>query len=475
MQAGPRTYTGAPVRALGEDRVSPGVDRGAPRLTRMSTTVLRVEVGYAILLVSAFVLPHWIGFDAWIPALAVAIGLACLHGLIAGRVPVLAPVLIAYLAVYVIAALHSDRDTFSWVEAGKYLAPPVLALAIAWACTGEPDSRRRIAVLAFVAVAIQLPVVFEQVISTLIDVGRDQAIFWVDTMVGLLGEGAPGTLTQVTLFAAVVLLACAYLEVVPARPAMVVALLFVSVGALSSTRASYAFAPLALGCLAAALWLTVSKSRPKPVLVLAAVLPFLVVPVLVGITQGLYPGANAPIESVEDLARNLESNQATDRGESADPEVALPGRGKQLTIAVDLATGGGVDDAFVGRGIGITRIKEAGLTGTGEVTSQLTREEQQTNATWIPRTLIETGFLGLLAFAGLLAYMVLLFWRNRDLAETRSLDGAMILAVPGIAALTFAGGFFNTILVVQPYATLFWALLGVALAIDAERSSARMR
>jgi hypothetical protein len=263
-------------------------------------------------------------------------------------------------------------------------------------------------------------------------------------------------------------LSAAYLRVLNPRWAAPAGLVLVFLGPVTSTRASYVFAPLALAALAALLWIAARQYRDKAVLTLATALAVLVLPVMFVATGALYPGANKPVSSLDSVLQYL--------GSQDDPEstTVLPGRGKQLTLALELSVAEGPDITLLGRGMGATRFKsESLLSRTGATTDPITREEQRTNGVWVPRAITETGFLGLLAFGGLLAYLVVVAWRNRSLLRSRTWDGVAILALPAIAALTLIGAFFNTILAIQPYATLFWSLLGVAIAIDAERTAAQ--
>ena len=48
-------------------------------------------------------------------------------------------------------------------------------------------------------------------------------------------------------------------------------------------------------------------------------------------------------------------------------------------------------------------------------------------------------------------------------------DGGLVLALPGLAALTFAAAFYMPALTVQAYATLLWPMVGVAIALDFHR------
>jgi len=472
MQNGARGDHGGGVPA------PPGQDSGERRVISFARVLVRVEIGYAALLVSAFVLPVWIGFAAWIPALVIAVAFAVGHALLARRRIVLPPVMLAYLGIYAAALVLSDSATFSLIEAGKFFAPPIYALAVAWAAF-EAQTRKRLVLLTIAAAAIQLPVVIVQTIDNLLQRGGD-AIDGVDFITGLLGDRTPGILTQVAILAAILVLSAGYLRLISLRQALLGGFALIMLGALSSTRASYVFVPLALGAVAMALWIVVRNPPDRRSLRAAVVAPLLAVAILILATGALYPGANSGLFGDGGY---VEETVERDPGLSTGEQIlrplnttVLPGRGKQVRVALELSVDGGADTFFLGRGIGATRFKtQAVLDETGASFDLLTRPEQQTNGVWIARVITETGYLGLLAFLGLLAYLVALTARNRELLRSPSWDGAVMLGLPGIAALTLTGAFFNTVLAIQPYATVFWALVGVAIAIDAQRRSASNR
>jgi hypothetical protein len=457
--------------------------------------VLRAELGYALLLVTAFVLPAtFVGYRAWVPALAVSTVVAGLAGWLSGRRPLVPAAIVGYLVVYVAAGVHSDPDTFSLIEAGKYFAPPVFALAIAWAAQNQ-TVRRALVLMAIGAVAIQLPIVIGQVIDLLIRYGS-VAFAQVDSVTGMLGTEQGGALTQVAIAAAAVVVAGGCTGVIGKRLATGGGIALISLAVLTSTRASYVLVPGVLLVLAVSIWVAGRAGRPSGLpawsVAIAAVLSM---PILILATGALYPGSNTGINSISGLVTSLDEGDQqlasvppppprpaptghgatggdTHGTKPATPEpppepTRLPGRGKQLTLALDLSDDEGIDTALLGRGIGSTRFKDDSVLSTrGTSTDPITRPEQNTNGTWLARTITETGYLGLLAFLGLLGYLVALFWRNRALQAEPSWDAAVILALPAIAALTLGSAAYNTILAIQPYATVFWALLGVAIAID---------
>jgi hypothetical protein len=478
--------------AIGEDSLRRSHAAKIPRAADAARKHVRVELGYVALLVSAFVLPEWIGYRAWVPALALATAFAMGHGLVSRRRPLLPAAMLAYLGVYAVAALHSDPDTFSVIEVGKFLAPPVFALAVAWAAQ-ERQVRRAMIVLAVGAVAIQVPVAIGQAVDAVVELGREDAVSAVDYISGLTGELQSAALSQAGLLAAAVILSAAYLRAIAPRWGIPLGLALAALTVLSSTRAGYLFAAATLGAIAVALWISSRQLSRRGLMVrTAAVLAIVIAPAMALATGAIYPGANEALTSPSGVTTALDEGDeqlreepvgsARQGGAAAAEEAAeeaaedrnptlLPGRGAQLTLALELSIQEGFDVALLGRGIGSTRFKDDSLLAHETVTfDRVTRPEQNTNGVWIPRTITETGYLGLLAFLGLIAYIVALWWRNREIVASPTWDAAVIVALPGIAALTLASAFYNTVLAIQPYATLFWATLGLAIALDSERS-----
>jgi hypothetical protein len=442
-------------------------------------------LGYGILLVSTFVVPYWIGFYAWIPALGLAIALAALQGWRSGRPPVIPLAMILYVGAYAIAGLHSDRATFSIIEAGKYFAPPVLALAIAWAAH-SPATRRNLMLLGVVAVAIQLPVVVVQAAHT-----TAQATAIPDYVRGLLASDQANVLGQVAILTAVLVFVAGSVGRIPLGWAIAGTLALVSFGVLCSSKVDYFLAPVVFGVTAVVLWLATPSHKPfRAPAVAATVCALAVFPVLYGGMDALYPGENNSLLEAQNLtpvqqeawkrsiqaSRAAQSNHASGSSHRNGGEqhvTLIPGRFQQLHLALRLSADRGPLAALLGRGIGDTRYKTQSLLGaSSEMTSDpITRQAQKTNGVWVARLLSETGYLGLLAFVGLELYLMLLWWRNRDV-DPRSWDSVVIYALPGIAAMTLMSALYNTALAIQPYATLFWPLLGIAIAIDNQRRSA---
>jgi hypothetical protein len=452
------------------------------RLLNARHAVAPVELGYGILLASTFVLPYWIDFYAWIPALCLATALAALQGWRSGRAPVLPLAMVLYLAAYAIAGLHSDPATFSIIEAGKYFAPPVLALTIAWAAQ-SPATRRNLVLLAVVAVAIQLPVAMAQAAHTVA-----QAVPNPDTVTGLLASDQSNVLGQVGVLAAVLVFVAGSVGKLPFRWALAGTLALLALGVLCSSKVDYILAPVGLGVTALVLWLeTPGRRALRAPALAAAVCAVAIFPALYGGMDALYPGENSSLLEAQNLtptqqrhwsasvrASHAGDQQSRSKANSAAGQkrlTVLPGRVRQLHLALRLSVNDGPVVALLGRGIGDTRYKRQSFLGASSAMTSdpITRREQKTNSIWVARLLTETGYLGLLAFVGLEAYLLVLWWRNRRVDPRSGWDSVVIYALPGITAMTLISGLYNTALAIQPYATLFWPLLGIAIAVDRQR------
>jgi len=87
------------------------------------------------------------------------------------------------------------------------------------------------------------------------------------------------------------------------------------------------------------------------------------------------------------------------------------------------------------------------------------------------RVLVETGILGMAAFAGLLGALAALFWRARSLLDeplTRGLASGMLAAIAGLMAHAIGTNTFILIRIMEP----FWLLTGLVVAAMAMREPA---
>jgi nicotinamide riboside transporter PnuC len=130
-----------------------------------------------------------------------------------------------------------------------------------------------------------------------------------------------------------------------------------------------------------------------------------------------------------------------------------------MRLAARLSVESGAAIAVFGRGLGSSEIRGVAYTES----SQIPRP-RRTATTWVGKALTETGWLGLIAFAGLLCWLIVLGWTLWGRRAAPVADRALGAALPGIAALTAAGAAYATILSVRGYSTVLWVLVGVAIA-----------
>jgi hypothetical protein len=142
----------------------------------------------------------------------------------------------------------------------------------------------------------------------------------------------------------------------------------------------------------------------------------------------------------------------------------LPGRAEQLRLAERRSHDGSVADLLIGDGMGTSKL-DPSITDPNAVPYP-----ERTGETWIGRVLTECGWVGLVAFFGLLGWLTILAWRLWS--RTSSEEVAILaLAFPVITALTVAGAAYTTILDVRAYSVAFWVLTGLLVgAVSADRT-----
>jgi hypothetical protein len=140
----------------------------------------------------------------------------------------------------------------------------------------------------------------------------------------------------------------------------------------------------------------------------------------------------------------------------------LPGRLSQLRLALRLSVHSGIVAGLIGRGMGSAQLDPA------YHLAQYVPAPQRTGSTSVGTLLTETGWLGLLAFVGFLGWLALLGTRIWRRASPGWPDKALGAALPGVAALTFLGAIFTTVLDVRGYSIVFWLFVGVALSAARE-------
>lgn len=143
----------------------------------------------------------------------------------------------------------------------------------------------------------------------------------------------------------------------------------------------------------------------------------------------------------------------------------LPGRLVQIKTALSVSVHSGLVDGLLGRGLGASTLQAA------YTTAPAVPKPERVGGTWIGVVLVDSGWLGLIAFALLLLWLLVIALRIslRRPAPQRASAWLMAVALPGLAALTLFGAVLTTILDVRGYSILFWVLvgLGVSAALDA--------
>jgi hypothetical protein len=428
-------------------------------------SISRIEIAYVVLLAVAVLGRARLGTSIWTPAEILVIVVVLVRGLSLGRRPTVPLFLAIYCGWFLVAAAQTHISGSELRSLGRYLLPPLLAVATA-AVARDPAVRRRIvvvllagALLAAVAIYVQ---VFVQGYSG-------------DQVTGTFGTGQANVLALVMMVPATVFFALAVERVRWPLVMLAAALVLASCGVLSSGRAVFAFVPAAFGAVVISYGFSARRSRGAR-RAMAMLLPVIALaPILVVVYQGLFPGRLAPISSVSNIQQYL--NQSNPGG-------ALPGRGIQLNTALDQAAAGGVETALIGRGIGVTRADipvaantnlpgsavSLSITATNPTNERgLLTPVQQTSGLWVGVILTETGWVGVALFIALLVYLIVLGRRTRDLLPSGSLDRGLMIALPGLAWLTLLGGFYISVFWDSSYDAFFWPLVGVCIgiAIDA--------
>jgi hypothetical protein len=427
----------------------------------LAASLIRVELAYAMLFVVALIAPAVIGYGAWTPVTLLVIGIVALRELLKGRlIPLWAP-LLAYSAAYVLIAIHGGYNAALPQALLKYLLPVALALATA-AAAADPLVRRRLLMLLGAAIAVQVVVAASQAVQGIGTYGRSNFEQFGDFVTGTLGTSASGLLTLISVALATVVFAMALERVWRPRVLMVVAFLLAGIGVISVARAVFVFVPAAFGAVLLAGGFFARRSLGLRRVVTVGTVLLALTPGLVFAMSTLYPGVTQDINSVGKLRDYLFLNTA-----NSGP---TPERGAQLELSLGEFKRYDLGDGLLGRGAGYTWLESEPHFDSSTDYPIVLAPQEFANSVWVPRVLLEGGLLGVLAFAGLLLALVNLARRARPRMPAGTLDSAIMLAMPGLAALTFVAAFYLPVLASPPYATVFWSLAGVSLAISRTRA-----
>jgi hypothetical protein len=430
-----------------------------PRWSDILDGVGLAEVLVALLLASVLLVAFEAGNKAWPPALALLVVFAAVQIARRRRLPPIPLPLVAYVVVCALAAAHGGID--AKVEVWRYFAGPLTALAVA---TVVVTALQRLRVLVvFVALALlQIPVVIGQTIDKVVAYGRHATL--ADFVYGTLGANHAGILTLVTVAAAALVLAGWLSGALSTWTAIVLDAGLLSVAAFSATRAAPGF--VVVTCLAMLAALAVHGLGPPMRRLIGVALASVVGSAAVlGLMLAIYPNAFVGGFSAQEQTVLGHSQNSPQEVPRRSEDVAhrnaplLPGRLSQMRLAARLSVESGAAIAVFGRGLGSSEIRGVAYTES----SQIPRP-RRTATTWVGKALTETGWLGLIAFAGLLCWLIVLGWTLWGRRAAPVADRALGAALPGIAALTAAGAAYATILSVRGYSTVLWVLVGVAIA-----------
>jgi O-antigen ligase len=430
----------------------------------------------AALLVSAFYLVPVAGNGPWSAALVAT----CLGGGVAlitrraaiGWIPL---VLVVYIAIYALSGLVAGHGGGS--DVARYVVRPAALVALSLMLTTS-DARRRVLILL---IALTLPqVVFEavQAINARIDLGENAGA-GADGVTGTFGDygGGPAGLVASALMclaAGLVLARC-----IKPRTGLLLAVPLLLIQILTATRAAVVFVPVALVALIGAALIVGRGRRWRPTLAGIAVVAALSAPLIYAGTIKLYPGSFTGAFSNQ--TSSFLGNGVKPTGEAGDSDPlhdsvtgeyngpkgvsVLPGRFQQIKDAARLSKDGGVKVLLTGRGYGVAAVDEEATVFT------YLPPERRVGVTWIGKILAETGWLGLLAFLGLLAWLAAIGFKLAQRAS--GWDRALGFALPGIAALTLVGAAYTTVLDVRPYSAAFIVLAAAGIAAVRDVNAAR--
>jgi hypothetical protein len=440
-------------------------------------------VAVALLLAAVLWVPSLLGVRTWPVAFALLALLAAYRVVSQRRLSPIPVVLVAYVGVYAVAAVHGGTVTPS--EGARFFLRPLLALAVA-ALVTTAAQRRWVLVLVVLFAASQIPVTAWQAFDNVRTYGRGATIA-ADSVTGTLGASQAGIVALVALAAATLVAGGWLAGVLRTTPAAVAALALLAIGAFSSTRAVVSFVVLVALAIAVAV-LAFGHDRPGARKVLALFGASIIASAAVyGGTRALYPDAFAGVfssqmtnviggaaaQGVRQPAkrparhgkRKTGTKSTHGKPRAAPPPASLPsgtallpGRVAQVRLALRLSLHSGLAIALVGRGFGTSAVDPS-----YHVASDVPLPER-TGATWIGFLLTETGWLGLIAFVvliGAIAWWGRTLWRR---AQPATADRAFGAALPGLAALTTLGAVFATVLDVRGYSIVFWILVGVAIS-----------
>jgi hypothetical protein len=345
----------------------------------------------------------------------------------------------------------------------QYVDGPALAIVTGWAARSV-RLRRTLLVMPIPLALVQIPVTIGQSAGFVSSLGASAFGSFGDFVTGTLGSSQTGVITLVCVAAAVVITAMALEGQVKRLPALAACVGLLFVGVLAVARVVLFAAPIALGAVMVTQGMIASGSAKVRAVLLAVLTVAIVAPGLVLASDALYPGSTNDISSFSKIEAYLLS-----------PAAGHAERGLQLTQATALARTDGPWKAFLGHGIGATRLDAIGRVNDPGAAGLILTQAQQDSDVWVPRLLVEGGYALVVAFFVMLAGLWRLAIRARARAEPGSFDSAAALALSGMIPLMFLASFYVGAPVEPTIALGFWTLVGLNIAIaSGPRSQLRL-
>jgi hypothetical protein len=422
----------------------------------------RVEIMFAALFLSAFIAPAFIGTRGASLLIVGATTFLLLRALAAGQPIVGAWFLVPYALVYLIAAAHGDGNASVINSLAKYLAYPAFAVAAA-SVLQTSALRQRVLTIMLLVMAAQAPFVISQALGGISLYGASNGGKFGDFVTGTLGSFGSGRIAQVGVLGATVLFALAIERIWKPKLLAAGAVLFLAFGVFSIARAVFFFTPVAFGAVVIASAVYARRSIRARRLIAVSFIFLLATPALALAMSTLYPGVNEEISSaakIQDYLFNRTSGNAKERG-------------GQITTAVSIATNDSFGRLLLGAGPGTTWVGSDPHLPLPEDNPFTLTNEQGTAGVWYGKVLVEAGVLGLLAFFGLLAATIDISRRTRHRTAPGSFDGALLVAMTGVAALALIASTYSSTLDEPSFAVPFWTMLGMTLAIAHSNSRQR--
>lgn len=414
----------------------------------------------------------------WTYAEAFLVAVVFIRDVARQRRPKIPAILALYLGWFVVMLAHGSFHSTQRHALINFVLPPLVAVATATVCR-DRSVRRRITLLLLASALIEMLVIWgESGLWFGFHISNTNA----DALTGTTGPYTANLIGYVMVLPGTIFLALAVERVWRPKLMLLVAVGMALCGILTQSRAVFAGVPAAYGAVLLTYGFSWHRSRGArralALLIPAAILvPAMVVAYEFVNPQGL---SGSDLTTVAGIKQYLNAQH---------PGGALPGYAVQLRTALRRSVAGGPITFATGRGLGaandsMSQLPPVNLGGGTNVSSAITSTntsdlypfldaDQRTGGIWFGIVLTETGWIGILLFLSVLAYMTLLGRRTRTSVASGSLDRAVLVALPGVALLTLLGSVYIQLFFQPPYTVFFWPLLGIAIAIGSEARSKR--